>query len=226
MHHSFWSDLATEFKDFFARWWVAVVGLTVVPSVAGAVFVPAQDASAQERLLVAVVAAVAAVLCLSMAGIAISLIRVPIKEYRRRHLQAKLGQECIDCARQIVGAISSAFANPDDTAKAEELRFFRVKNSDVQESITQSIRKIKDLDDEQIRAFCLRYETECAPRVYRCATELHERGHIDKEQRDKLRNSTPVKHHADGSKASLVVLGSVQDLVHIGVRLGGRPFAS
>jgi hypothetical protein len=219
MHRTFWGDLAAEFKGFFARWSVAVVGLTVVPSIAGAIFVPANGATLQERLLVALVAGVAAVLCLSLTALVISLIRVPIRDYRRRHLQAKLGQECIDCARRIVGAIGQA-SSSSDAAKNVEVRFFEAKNMD--QNVTKFIEKIKELDDEQIRAFCFRYETKCAPDVYRCATELYEHGHISKEQRDKLRNATPTEHHSEALAAALVVLESVQALLHIGVRLGGR----
>jgi hypothetical protein len=220
MHRSFWGDLAAEFKGFFARWSVAVVGLTVVPSIAGAILVPSKEATLQERLLVALIAAVAAVLCLSMAALVISLIRVPVKDYRRRHLQAKLGQECIDCAKRIVGAIGQASSSADGGKKGVKVRFFEAKNMD--QNVTKFIEKIKELDEEQIRTFCFRYETECAPDVYRCAMELYEHGHISREQRDKLRNATPTEHHSEALAAALVVLESVQALLHIGVRLGGR----
>jgi hypothetical protein len=219
MHRSFWGDLATELKGLFARWPIAVVGLTVLPSVAGAIFVPSEGAAIEERLLIAAVAAGTALLCLSMVAIVVALIRVPVRDYRQRHLQAKLGQECIDCARQIVGAIGQASSNPRDESKAVKVQFFR---AEYDENVTRFIESIKDLDEVQVRAFCFRYETECAPRVYRCATELYEREHISQSEREKLRNSTPTKHHSEGLAAALVVLESVQMLIHIGVRLGGR----
>ena len=219
MHRSFWNDIGDEFKEFFARWPVAIVGLTVVPGLVGALFVSPEGSTTEGRIIVALASAAVALLFLCLSAVFIALIRVPIKGYRQRHLQAKLGQECIDCAREIVGAIGQAALDPNDTGKTVRVNFFR---ADADKSITKVIEQIKELSEAQLQAFCFRYETDCAARVYRCATELFDHGHIDQAQRDKLRNATPTKHHKEPLTAALIVLESVQALVHIGVRLGGQ----
>jgi hypothetical protein len=214
------TDIGREWRAAFSRWPIAVLGLTILPGLAGAILVPDEGASSGERLGVALIAALAALSLLAFIALVVALIRVPISEYREHHLRAKLGQECVDCAREVLQAIqfkSAAITPPDGEAPP--------LNRDRPTKLSEEILGMSDLEVSQIAA---RYERYCAARVYRCATALHEGDHIDREERDTLRLASvgPTAARMDGNRQEnvLEILKVTQTLIRCGVRLGGQVY--
>jgi len=223
MHKSFWGDLGAEFRGVLRRWPVAVMGLTVVPGVLGAVFVPSADATALARIATALLSSAVALALISFVAMVIALIRVPLRDYRKRYLEVKLGQECIDCGKDILRSLHLKSVSVVDSSKVPgplDENLARVGK------VREEVDQCSDIDIQQMGA---RYSRFCAQTVYRCATALYEADHIGKGERDELRKAAPMLPASPTPEERLWVVVELLKLTtalsEIGIRLGGRVYS-
>jgi hypothetical protein len=210
-------ELRRECGRIFRHWAIAVVAVTVVTAIGGAAFVPSADASFWERIATAAVGAAVGLAAVAVVVLAVALIRVPLHEYRRRHRQQRLGQECVDCGRAVVHCFSVLGLEIKEGAA--------LSGEEVSPEVrTKAVQALQGLDRTQAGQLQHRYERECAHRVYRCATDLYESDHIGREERDDFR-SVPVTRSdtPEGrEQTSYEMLQVAERLLHFGVRLGGK----
>jgi len=208
-------ELWHECEGIFRHGFVAVIGLTIATAAGGALISPLGQ-SAGGRVAAASIGAAIGLAAVALMVFVIALVRVPLREYRKRHGEQRLGQECVDGGRAIVRCFSViGFTITEGAALSGD---YDPKSGD------EALKRLEALTDAEFARVEHEYEHRCARRVYRCATDLFESDHIDRDERDAIR-SIPITR-ADGSesrkKAATEMLHVAERLMHFGMRLGGK----